>query len=65
VIFIIGIVIVGLGAAGIAHFCVHAAVAGFPKSVLGAAHNWIFIGLHTALGMGGLILTGFARKRMR
>ena len=52
-----------LGAAGIAHFTVHAAIAGFPPAVLGMPVNWLFIGGHALLGALGLALVGLAASR--
>lgn len=62
---IAGLVVVLLAAAGIVHFVVSGARAGFPLEMISRGRSWIFIGSHALLGLVGLILLGLARPRFK
>ena len=60
--YITGIALLFLGVASIVHFVFHAAVAGFPDSVLGSGRNWLFIGFHAVMCIAGLLIVGHAAR---
>ena len=58
---IAGLLCIVLATAGIYHFVISGARAGFPPQMISASWNWIFIGGHGLLGLVGLVLLGFIR----